>query len=189
MAAGTALKSIPSTNRIVFCATTYRADESIRKSKPKQFRSASILGAVKCTKFLECDLNRFCHDNVPLFSWGYCLIFSVQYAGHLQDLVFQSTTVFCTTLVCVGISVQQNLSIPVLTAVSSVRNTTAGSCVPVINLPTVQSLRNRLMFAPAVSSRKPASATMPITPPTGRMQPTRRNCEMPESASALHRNG
>ena len=87
MAAGTALKSIPSTNRIVFCATTYRADESIRKSKPKQFRSASILGAVKCTKFLECDLNRFCHDNVPLFSWGYCLIFSVQYAGHLQDLV------------------------------------------------------------------------------------------------------
>lgn len=66
-AAGTALKSVPSPNRIVFRAAAYRADESIRKAKPKQFRSASILGAVKCTKFLECDLNRPCHDNVPLF--------------------------------------------------------------------------------------------------------------------------
>ena len=67
-AAGTVLKSVPSPNRIVFRAAAYRADEAVRKAKPKQFRSASILGAVKCTKFPECDLNRPCHDNVPLFS-------------------------------------------------------------------------------------------------------------------------
>ena len=65
MPAGATLAHFAPANRVIFGTAAFWADEAVGKPLAEQFLPAGILGIVAGAKFLETDLSRFCHDNIP----------------------------------------------------------------------------------------------------------------------------
>ena len=78
--AGTALAGVTPVDGIVLPAAANRADKALRKPKPEQLSTASILCIVTSPKFLKSNRSSLCHNIVPLhlvtiLSHGSCPIF------------------------------------------------------------------------------------------------------------------